>query len=97
MAHKSLLVSSALSWQVNHRLTVPLVPAWGITQGHSVLCKSKTPSRIRSNLEGDFRLSPEDMKKIESIDKKLRFNDSSTDFGYNLFADLDGKGEVFAM
>lgn len=42
-------------------------------------------------MEGDFRLSPEDMKAIESIDKKLRFNDSSTDFGYNLFADLDGK------
>lgn len=88
VAHKSLLVSSTLSRQVNHLLTVP---AWGITQGHSVLCKSKTPERIRSNMEGDFRLSPEDMKAIESIDKKLRFNDSSTDFGYNLFADLDGK------
>jgi alcohol dehydrogenase (NADP+) len=56
-----------------------------------VLSKSKTPSRIRANLEGDFRLNPEDMKKIESIDKKMRFNDSSKDFGYNLFADLDGK------
>jgi alcohol dehydrogenase (NADP+) len=67
------------------------VIAWGVTQGHSVLPKSKTPSRIKSNLEGDFKLSEEDMKKIESIDKKLRFNDSSDDFGYGFFSDLDGK------
>jgi alcohol dehydrogenase (NADP+) len=67
------------------------VIAWGVTQGHSVLPKSKTPSRIKSNLEGDFKLSEEDMKKIESIDKKLRFNDSSDDFGYTFFSDLDGK------
>lgn len=65
--------------------------AWGITKGHSVLPKSKTPSRIKSNLEGDFKLAPEDVKKIESIDKKLRFNDPSDSFGYKYFADLDGK------
>lgn len=65
-----------------------------MTQGHSVLPKSKTPSRIRANLEGDFRLSAEDMAKIATIDRKLRFNDSSEDFGYNLFADLDGKGST---
>ncbi|KAL2011695.1 hypothetical protein VTN00DRAFT_4413 [Thermoascus crustaceus] len=68
--------------------------AWGVTQGHSVLPKSKTPSRIRANLEGDFHLSAEDMEKIATIDRKLRFNDSSEDFGYNLFADLDGKGST---
>jgi alcohol dehydrogenase (NADP+) len=65
--------------------------AWGISQGHSVLPKSKTPARIKSNLEGDFKLEPADIKKIASIDKKLRFNDSSEDFGYNFFTDLDGK------
>jgi diketogulonate reductase-like aldo/keto reductase len=65
--------------------------AWGITNGHSVLPKSKTPSRIKANLEGDFKLEPADLKKIESIDKKLRFNDSSKDFGYEFFTDLDGK------
>ena len=65
--------------------------AWGISQGHSVLPKSKTPSRIKANLEGDFKLETVDMKKIEKIDKKLRFNDSSKDFGYNFFKDLDGK------
>ncbi|KAJ9210862.1 hypothetical protein DTO166G4_7533 [Paecilomyces variotii] len=65
--------------------------AWGISQGHSVLPKSKTPSRIRQNLEGDFILSQEDIDRIQTIDKKLRFNDSSKDFGYELFADLEGK------
>ncbi|KAL4797750.1 NADP-dependent oxidoreductase domain-containing protein [Aspergillus venezuelensis] len=65
--------------------------AWAITEGHSVLPKSKTPERIRANFEGDFKLDEEDVKKIWGIDRKLRFNDSSTDFGYDLFKDLDGK------
>lgn len=65
--------------------------AWGIAIGHSVIPKSKTPHRIEANLHGDFKLSEEDVKKVESIDKKLRFNDSSVDFGYNFFTDLDGK------
>jgi alcohol dehydrogenase (NADP+) len=56
-----------------------------------VLPKSKTPSRIKANLDGDFKLEPADLQKIESIDKKLRFNDSSKDFGYDFFVDLDGK------
>ncbi|KAF2145736.1 uncharacterized protein K452DRAFT_349185 [Aplosporella prunicola CBS 121167] len=65
--------------------------AWGVTRGHSVIPKSKTNARIEQNLQGDFKLDDEDMKKIDGIDKKLRFNDSSADFGWNLFADLDGK------
>lgn len=65
--------------------------AWGIAHGHSVLPKSKTPSRIKSNLEGDFKLETADLKRIDGIDKKLRFNDSSEEFGYNFFVDLDGK------
>jgi hypothetical protein len=31
------------------------------------------------------------MKKIATIDKKLRFNDPSEAFGYNFYTDLDGK------
>ncbi|CAI7609893.1 unnamed protein product [Penicillium glandicola] len=65
--------------------------AWGVTQGHSVLPKSKTPLRIRANLGGDFKLSPGDMKSIEKINKKLRFNDSSEEFGGVFFNDLEGK------
>ncbi|KAJ5494537.1 hypothetical protein N7463_010624 [Penicillium fimorum] len=65
--------------------------AWGVSQGHSVLPKSKTPVRIRANLQGDFKLSPEDMKKIEKLNRKLRFNDSSDEFGRVFFNDLEGK------
>ncbi|KAL4881177.1 NADP-dependent oxidoreductase domain-containing protein [Aspergillus karnatakaensis] len=65
--------------------------AWAVNEGHSVLPKSKTPERIRANLEGDFKLDAEDVKKIEGIDRKLRFNDSTESFGYDFFKDLDGK------
>ena len=57
----------------------------------SVLPKSKTESRIKDNLEGDFKLDAEDVKKIDGIDKKMRFNDPSGGFGWNFYADLDGK------
>ena len=65
--------------------------AWGIAKGHSVIPKSKTPSRIKANLEGDFKLSPEEVAKIDALDKKLRFNDPSSGFGWNFYSDLDGK------
>jgi alcohol dehydrogenase (NADP+) len=65
--------------------------AWGIAQGHSVIPKSKTESRIKSNLEGDFELPAEDLKEIEKIDKKIRFNDPSKNFQWNFYADLEGK------
>ena len=65
--------------------------AWGINHGNSVIPKSKTPARIKANFEGDFKLKPEDLKKLDALDKKIRFNDASAGFGYNYFADLDGK------
>ena len=65
--------------------------AWGINNGHSVLPKSKTPSRIKSNLEGDFKLEPEDLKTLNGLDRKLRFNDDSENFGWNFFGGEDGK------
>lgn len=65
--------------------------AWGIAHGNSVIPKSKTDNRIKDNLGGDFKLDDEDVKKIDGIDKKLRFNDSSASFGYEFFKDLDGK------
>jgi len=65
--------------------------AWGIAQGHSVIPKSKTESRIKSNLEGDFNLPDEDVELIKSIDKKVRFNDPSKNFQWNFYTDLDGK------
>lgn len=65
--------------------------AWGITQGNSVIPKSKTAERIEENWGGDFKLEEEDMKKIEGIDRKLRFNDPSAGFGWNFYSDLEGK------
>ncbi|KAL2112301.1 hypothetical protein VUR80DRAFT_7988 [Thermomyces stellatus] len=65
--------------------------AWGIAHGHSVIPKSKTEKRIKDNLGGDFKLDAEDVKKIDAIDKKLRFNDSTAEFGYDFFKGLDGK------
>lgn len=67
--------------------------AWGIAQGHSVLPKSKTPSRIRGNVEGDFKLEQEDLDKIKSLDKQMRFSDPSANFGMNFYIGEDGKVE----
>ncbi|ODH26493.1 hypothetical protein ACO22_04586 [Paracoccidioides brasiliensis] len=71
------------------KTTAQVSLAWGIAHGHSVLVKSKTPDRIKQNLQGDFRLDQADVKKIDGIDKKRRFNDSSEDFGFDFFTDLD--------
>jgi len=65
--------------------------AWGIAHGRSVIPKSKTESRIKANLEGDFKLDAADVEKIDSIDKKLRFNDPSENFRWDFYTDLDGK------
>ena len=65
--------------------------AWGIAHGRSVIPKSKSPERIIQNFDIAFELDPADIKNIDSIDRKVRFNDSSKDFGYELFTDLDGK------
>ncbi|MCJ1479460.1 hypothetical protein MMC13_008146 [Lambiella insularis] len=66
--------------------------AWGVTQGHSVIPKSKTPARIKANLEGDFKLDSADMQQLGILDKKLRFNDPSTSWGlWDFYADLEGK------
>lgn len=65
--------------------------AWGIANGNSVLPKSKTPSRIKDNLEGDFKLHEEDLKQIGTINKKLRFNDPSGSFGYKFYVGEEGK------
>ncbi|KAJ5611122.1 hypothetical protein N7510_007841 [Penicillium lagena] len=65
--------------------------AWGISHGRSVIPKSKSPERITQNFDIAFTLQDADIKEIDKLDKKLRFNDSSKDFGYELFTDLDGK------
>lgn len=56
-----------------------------------MLPKSVTPSRIKSNLEGDFKLDDEDLEALKRLDKKLRLSDPSTTFGWDLFVGEDGK------
>lgn len=58
--------------------------ALGIQNRHNVLPKSKTSSRIKSNLKGD-------LKKLNRIDKKLRYNNPSGSFGWDFYTDLEGK------
>jgi alcohol dehydrogenase (NADP+) len=65
--------------------------AWGIAHGRSVIPKSKTEERIKQNFDIGFELSKEEVDKIDGMDRKKRFNDSSEDFGYVFFKDLDGK------
>jgi alcohol dehydrogenase (NADP+) len=66
--------------------------AWGVAQGHAVLPKSKTPRRISENLAaGEIKLSAEEVARIGELDRKMRFNDPSAKFGWNFYADLDGK------
>lgn len=60
-----------------HILTLCMREGVAKSASRTVIPKSKTESRIQANLEGDFKLEPEDVKKIDSIDKKLRFNDPS--------------------
>ncbi|MCJ1312875.1 hypothetical protein MMC25_006551 [Agyrium rufum] len=65
--------------------------AWGIAHGRTVIPKSKTPSRIEANFAGDFTLEENDVKAVDDLDRKLRFADGSRNFGWNFYADLDGK------
>ena len=65
--------------------------AWGIAHGHSVLSTSYSP---RAHLAGDFDLEPEDVRRIDAIDKQIRFSDPSKAYGWNLHADLDGKDSI---
>lgn len=65
--------------------------AWGISHGRSVIPKSKSPERITQNFDIAFELEQADVEAIDRLDRKIRFNDSSKDFGYELFTDLDGK------
>jgi alcohol dehydrogenase (NADP+) len=65
--------------------------AWGIAKEHIVIPKSKTEERIKANLDSDFKLTKEEVEKIDALDQGLRLNDPSDSFGWNFFADLQGK------
>lgn len=74
---------TALAWGIAHERSVSSLGAFDdmkLTGRPQVIPKSKTPSRIQANFEGDFKLEAEDVKKIDALDKKMRFNDPSKPF-----------------
>ena len=74
----------------HNKTAAQVVYAWGLTSGHSVLSKSVINSEIIENLEADFDLDADDMAKIAAMDCKVRFNDPSELYRYQLYEGLDG-------
>jgi len=58
--------------------------SWGIARGTSVIPKSSNPERVKENSEL-FDLTHEEVEKINSLDKNLRYNNPSERFKYKLF------------
>lgn len=69
---------------------VQIVLAWGVSNGRSVIPKSTIDWQIKENVEADFQLEAEDIKAIEALDIKARFNDPSLDYQWRLYSDLEG-------
>jgi diketogulonate reductase-like aldo/keto reductase len=74
----------------HNKTAAQVVYAWGLTNGHSVLSKSVIDWQIVQNLEADFDLDIDDMAKIATMDSKVRFNDPSELYRYQLYEGLDG-------
>lgn len=69
---------------------VQIVLAWGINSGRSVIPKSTIDWQIRENVEADFEMEADDLKSVEALDAKARFNDPSLDYQWRLYSDLEG-------
>jgi len=49
---------------------------WHLNRGYSVLAKTVTESRLGENMDSfDFKLSPEEHKKIDALDQGARLLD----------------------
>jgi alcohol dehydrogenase (NADP+) len=62
-----------------------VVLSWGVNHDLSVIPKSTNPKRLEENL-GVFNIEPADLAKLDGIDKNIRYNDASEDFGYSFFS-----------
>lgn len=58
----------AIAKRLNHSTAAVLI-AWGIQRGYSVLVKSVTPSRIKSNFQ-QITLAPEEYQKVTDLIKE---------------------------
>lgn len=93
ISHMIRVIDQPLLKELGHKYgksAVQIVLAWGVNNGRSVIPKSTIDWQIRENVEADFRLDAEDMKAIETLDVKARFNDPSLDYQWRLYSDLDG-------
>ncbi|KAF7561146.1 hypothetical protein G7046_g3006 [Stylonectria norvegica] len=93
VAHMTRVIDQPLLKDLGQKYgksAVQIVLSWGINNGHSVIPKSTIAWQIKENVEADFELEPEDVKAIETLDMKARFNDPSLDYGWRLYSDLEG-------
>ena len=62
---------------------VQIVLRWNLQKGVVTIPKSVTPARILSNAQlFDFELSSEDIKRIDALDKGLRYGSDPDDFNF---------------
>lgn len=61
--------------------------SWGVQKGWSVIPKSVTPSRIKQNLVGNFKLSDEEMSSMDSLAKPKGKRFNRPDWGTVIFHD----------
>lgn len=59
-----------------------VVLSWGANHQISVVPKSTNEKRLKENI-GIFELEADDLVKLDGIDKNIRYNDASEDFGYS--------------
>ena len=77
-----ILVFQALSLKYQ-KSPVQIVLRWDIQKGVVTIPKSVTPERIIHNADiFDFELSPEDMAKIDSLDKFARMGADPDKFNF---------------
>nr|XP_036577741.1 aldehyde reductase [Colletotrichum truncatum]KAF6784800.1 aldehyde reductase [Colletotrichum truncatum] len=80
--------STGWSKEVSHMMRVidqPLLK--NLTRN---MARSTIDWQIKENVEADFKMEPEDVKAIETLGVKARFNDPSLDYQWRLYSDLEG-------
>lgn len=93
VAHMMRVIDQPLLKELGEKYgksAVQVVLSWGVNSGRSVIPKSTIGWQIKENVEADFKMEPEDMKAIETLDIKARFNDPSLDYRWRLYSDLEG-------
>ncbi|KAE8373710.1 putative dihydrodiol dehydrogenase [Aspergillus bertholletiae] len=81
-----------LSFAERKGLTVAqLALAWGMHRGVVVIPKSEHTDRVAENFEAQYvQLTADDMKTLNGVDEKARFNNPSEEWDVQLYSGLDG-------